>query len=380
MKILLNGLSVSYPISGVGQYTLQLGKALSAVLGPGKVLWFGRDLSADGQSYLNGQGPNFKNYVQHMVKRGLGKIPGVRTPVHAWRNRKFRICVRTLKASLYHETNYVPFEFEEGLTVVSVCDLSFLRHPEWHPIDRVRYFKKYCLERLSRVEAVITISEFSRKELLDLPDVDPARIYVTPLGVNRSFRPGKKRMPGLPNRYILFLGNLEPRKNLPKLLAAYGSLPRGLRDRYPLVIAGAKVWHTNEFKKLLNCFPEKEKIILPGYVPQELLPDLYRGASLFVYPSLYEGFGLPVLEAMACGVPVVASKTTSLPEVVGDAGILVDPRDVNELREGMVNLLDDERLRDELSQKGLERAKLFTWEKCAQQTIAVYEKILAERR
>ena len=114
-----------------------------------------------------------------------------------------------------------------------------------------------------------------------------------------------------------------------------------------------------------------------GYVPQRFLPDLYRGASLFVYPSLYEGFGLPVIEAMACGVPVLASNATSLPEVVGDAGVLMNPYDVDEWREGMLELLDDKKMRDEMSEKGLERAKLFTWEKCAQVTLNVYNEVLA---
>ncbi|MFX0201031.1 MAG: glycosyltransferase family 4 protein [Candidatus Hodarchaeota archaeon] len=375
MKILLNGLSVVYPISGVGLYTLRLGKALETLLGPGKIFWFGKNLS----SYKHDLSNNKRSFFRNNIKKGLRKIPGLRPLNYALRSNKFKSYVRIVKPLLYHETNYAPFHFEDGPTVVSVCDLSFVRYPEWHPLDRVKYFEKYCLRRLSQVEAIITISEFSKKEILTFFNVDQAKIYVTPLGVDRSFKPGKKRLSGLPERYILYLGNLEPRKNLPTLLAAHRSLPRNLRDRYPLVIAGAMAWHANEIKKALYLFQKDERLILTGYVPQALLPDLYRGASLFVYPSLYEGFGLPVLEAMASGVPLVASNTTSLPEVVGDAGALVDPYDINELREAMVKLLNDEKLRNETSEKGLERAKLFSWEKCAQKTLEIYEKVLEER-
>jgi len=380
MKILLNGLGVVYPISGVGQYTLQLGKTLEALLGNGKICWFGKDLSSDGQDTDGHTGSSAANRIQDQFKMGGRKVPALRTLVRIWRNHQFQSYARRIRPSLYHETNYAPFRFEYGPTVITICDVSFARHPEWHPIDRVQYLEKYLLKQLSKVEAIITISEFSRKEILNLLGVNPDKVYVTPLGVDRSFTPGKRQKEGLPKEYVLFLGNLEPRKNLPTLLHAYRSLPRSLRDRFPLVIAGASGWHTKELKKALHLFPNDEKPILTGYVPQQLLPDLYRGASLFVYPSFYEGFGLPVIEAMACGVPVVASNTTSLPEVVGDAGILINPYHPDELKEAMSKLLEDPGYRKQMSEKGLKRAKLFSWEKCARGTLAVYEKATGERR
>ncbi len=380
MKILLNGLAIVYPISGIGQYTLQLGRALEALLGPGKIFWFGGNSSSDRDDHRDNKDSGLINRIRHRLKNELRKIPGLKTLIHTWRNNQFRSYNRGIKPSLYHETNYVPFYFEYGPTIITVCDLSFVRHPEWHPSDRVKYFEKYCLKKLSQMEAVITISAFSKKEILNLLNVDGAKIFVTPLGVDRSFMPNGKRMQGLPDQYLLFLGNLEPRKNLQSLLTAYRSLPRNLRDRYPLVIAGAKAWPTNKSENTLRSFRGDEKIVFTGYVPQVLLPDLYRGASLFVYPSFYEGFGLPVIEAMACGVPVLASNTTSLPEVVGDAGMLVNPYNIDELREGMIKLLDDEKMRIEMSSRGLERAKLFSWDKCAKETLAVYEKVLGERR
>jgi len=377
MRILLNGLSMSYPISGVGRYTIQLGRSLAALLGSEKILWFGTDLSQKGPNDHDSQEPISQNKVLNILKRGLGEIPSLRTLVYVWRNRKFQFYTKRLKPSLYHETKYTPFNFEDGPTLVTIYDLSFVRHPEWHPIDRVKFYEKYSLKQLSRVEAIITISEFSKKEISNLLNIDRSKIHVTYPGVDLSFAPGKKRLHGLPNRYILYLGNLEPRKNLPLLLDVYQSLPGSFQNNYPLVIAGAKGWCTGEIEKKLRLFRKNGKVTLMGYVPQRFLPDLYRGASLFVYPSLYEGFGLPVIEAMACGVPVLASNATSLPEVVGDAGVLMNPYDVDEWREGMLELLDDKKMRDEMSEKGLERAKLFTWEKCAQVTLNVYNEVLA---
>jgi len=379
MKIVLNGFPVVYPISGVAQYTLQLGKTLEALLGKENVFWFGKDLSGDVQDSFDHKGPTIMNRLQHHLKRGLRGTPGLKAWIHIWRNHKFGACVQRVKPSVYHETSYAPFQFKEGPTLITVCDLSFIRHPEWHPKDRVRHFQKFCLTELSEADAIITISEFSKKEIMELLGIAPTKIYVTHLGVDQSFTPNGEKMEGLPNRYILFVGNLEPRKNLVTLLHAYRSLSRDLRERYPLVIAGASGWLTKELKKVLHSFQGDEKPILTGYVPQDLLPNLYRGASLFIFPSFYEGFGLPVIEAMASGIPVVASDTTSLPEVVGDAGVLVNPYDMDEWKTAIVEVLGDEKRRMKMSEKGLERAKLFSWDKCARETLAIYETVLNER-
>ena len=376
MKIIFNGLPVVYPMSGVGQYTLQLGRALEALLGNEKIFWFGTNLSNCGHNYSANNGPDSLNRLQYGLRKYLRKMPGLNTLVHHWRNHQFQSSLRKIKPSLYHETKYVPFNFEIGPTLITIYDLSFLRNPEWHPADRVRHLEKYFLKRLSQAEAIITISEFSKKEISNLLNVDPTKIHVTYPGVDPSFSPEGKRMEGLPSRYTLFLGNLEPRKNLIGLLNAYRSLPRNLREKYPLVIAGANAWHTQEFKKAVDSFRERGKPILTGYVTQSKLPDLYRGASLFVFPSLYEGFGLPVLEAMATGIPVIASNSTSLPEVVADAGVLVNPLDVDAWKEEMLRLLEDEKARGRMSEKGLARAKLFSWEKCARETLTIYEKCL----
>jgi len=380
MKIVLNGLPAVYPISGVGRYTLELGKALDDLLGNGKIFWFGNHLSGDRLDDSDSNGPTPIHRIKNSLRKTLRKIPGWRTPIHIWRNHQFRSYVRKIMPSLYHETNYTPFDFKEGPTLITLYDLSFVRHPEWHPKDRVKYFERYCLKQLSKIDAIITISEFSKKEIIELLGVDPGKIHVTPLGVSRSFTPKGKKMEGLPDEYILFVGNLEPRKNLMTLLEAYRSISRDLRDRYPLVITGASGWNTQEFIKALHLFKREERPMLTGHVSQKLIPDLYRGATLFVYPSFYEGFGLPVIEAMASGVPVITSNISSFPEVVGDSGLLVNPYEADELRGAMIKILEDPKTRKELSEKGLERAKLFSWDKCARETLTVYQKVLEEGR
>jgi alpha-1,3-rhamnosyl/mannosyltransferase len=380
MKIVLNGLPVIYPISGVGRYTLELGRALEHLLGEGNIFWFGKELSGNG---LNGPvSEDFipRHRIQYSLKNILRKIPGTRTWMHLWRDRQFKSYVKEIKPSLYHETNYTPYSFEDGPTLITLYDLSFVKHPEWHPSERVKYFERYCIKQLPKVDAIITISEFSKKEIIDLLGIPSEKIFMTPLGVRQDCTPLVKQMEKLPQEYILFLGNLEPRKNLATLLEAYRSLPKKLKDRHPLVIAGASGWETHELKKALHLFKMEESPILPGYIPQKFLPNLYRGASVFVYPSFYEGFGLPVIEAMACGIPVIASKTSSFPEIVDGAGILINPYDPNELKEAIMQALEDSQIRRELSEKGLKRAKLFSWKKCASETLTIYEKILGVRK
>ena len=379
MKILLNGLSIVYPISGVGQYTLHLGRGLEGLLGPGRLFCFGRNSLNDSAERVDPKASFLRDQLRYRLKNDLRKIPGLTPAVHVWRDHRFRSYIRRIRPSLYHETKYAPFHFEEGPTVLTIYDLSFVRHPEWHPADRVKHFEKYCLKRLPQVDAIITISEFSKNEILGLTAVKPDKIYVTPLGVDQAFARGNERLPGLPKRYILSLGTLEPRKNLALLIRAFTSLPNHLKERYPLVIAGAWGWNNKELNETLHSLQKKERIILAGYIPQEMLPHLYGRASLFVYPSLYEGFGLPVLEAMACGVPVLASNTSSLPEVIGNAGLLVDPENIDDVNQGMTRLLTDEELRKEFSEKGLKRAAYFSWERCSRETLAVYEKVLGNK-
>ncbi|MGC8875397.1 MAG: glycosyltransferase family 4 protein, partial [Chloroflexia bacterium] len=227
---------------------------------------------------------------------------------------------------------------------------------------------------------VIAVSQATRDDLIRHYRTVPDRVHVVHHGVSPRFRPtqdpGVRARYGLPERYFLYLGTLQPRKNLERLLAAYARLPAGAPA---FVLAGGRGWYFERIARAVAAHNLGERVLFPGYIADADLPAVLSGAVAFVYPSLYEGFGMPLLEAMACGTPVIASRSSSLPEVVGDAGLLVDPLSVEALQEALQRILEDEPLREALRARGLERARLFTWERCAHETLGVLEKALAAR-
>ena len=239
-------------------------------------------------------------------------------------------------------------------------------------------------ESIRRADCVISDSEYGRQEILAEYNLPSEKVVSVLLAAGSVFSPvAPDRLPGLlapfglqPGQYILSVGTLEPRKNLTTAIKAYARLPETIRQDMPFVIAGMKGWRTDGLDKEVAALIEKGQIRRLGYVPDEALPALYSGARAFVYPSLYEGFGLPPLEAMACGAPVIVSNRSSLPEVVGDAGLQVDALDVNGLAQAMSQVIEDDVLRASLRQRGMERAKGFSWRRCAEETLAVYRKVV----
>jgi glycosyltransferase involved in cell wall biosynthesis len=231
---------------------------------------------------------------------------------------------------------------------------------------------------------VIALSEYARNDIVNTYQVSPDKISVIPLAAGDHFRPiadeeelqRVRQTYGIEGEYMLSVGAIQPRKNLGRLVAAYSHL----RDAKPegklpkLVLAGKCAWLYDETLSAIKELELSDSIILTGYVPESDLPALYSGALCFIYPSYFEGFGLPPLEAMQCGVPVIVGDRTSLPEVVGDAGVLVDPFDINALAAAIGKVISDSDLRAKLSVQGLARAKLFEWRETARQTLAVYQK------
>ena len=226
------------------------------------------------------------------------------------RNRRF---------DLYYEPNYIPLDIRARKRVVTVHDLSFLRHPEWHPTDRVDYFRKHFLKRIGRADIITTDSDFTRRALQKLVKTDGSRIRTVHLGYDRSvFRPRERddverfrRAHGLPEKFLLSVGPIEPRKNIDRLLRAYARLPRDIRERCKLVPVGSAGWRSKGTLRRIREMTTDVRLL--GYLPTDDLALAYNAATAFVFPSLYEGFGLPVLEAFACGCPVVASDIEALP-------------------------------------------------------------------
>jgi glycosyltransferase involved in cell wall biosynthesis len=254
---------------------------------------------------------------------------------------------------------------------VIVYDLSFIKHPEYVAPGNRKFLERYVPLAIKKADGVITISEAIKIELIETYGVAPEKITVAYPAVDlKIFYPrGKEEIKSvkskyhLPENYFLFTGTLEPRKNITAILSAYRSLPETIRDKHALVLAGGKGWLDEAIQREIAS---NNNLITPGYVPDTDLPALYSGATAFVFPSFYEGFGIPPLEAMACGAPVVTSNCSSLPEVVGNDAILIDPKDVRALSEAMKKMASDLNLRNNLSERGLNRARLFSWDRSAE--------------
>jgi glycosyltransferase involved in cell wall biosynthesis len=275
---------------------------------------------------------------------------------------------------------------QRARTVLTVHDLAFLLQPDCADAGLKEYLDKAVPRSIRRADFVVTDSENTLNDVVCLLGAAPERVEVVPGAVESSFKPieDRARVESLRKQlqigeapFILSVGVIEPRKNLRVLLEAY----RILRDRHKLphrlVIVGARGWLWRDIEARAERSPYRDDILFVGHVSEDDLPVVYSAATAFAFPSLYEGFGLPPLEAMACGTPVVVSKTSSLPEVVGEAGLQVDPHDAEALAAALELLLLDEPLRADLRTRGLERAASFTWKASAEKLLSVYERVIA---
>ena len=320
--------------------------------------------------------------MKSLVKRLLPDPYGLRRSMQQIR---FTQGIGSFKPDLYHEPSFLSFRFA-GPTVVTVHDLSPIRYPDTHPKDRIQDLEKRLPAAVASAAAVIVDSEFIRQEVLGYFGIHPTRVIAIHLGVSREFRPrepaeitpvidqyGLRR-----GSYVLAVATLEPRKNLLAAIDAHSALPPRLRKEHPLIIAGMKGWLARELEAKINAAEERGELRWLGYVPPVALPALYAGARLFVYPSFYEGFGIPVLEAMASGVPVITSNQSSLPEVAGDAALMIDPHNRDGIRDAMIRLLEDDAEARRLVALGFAQAARFTWRACAEKTLAVYRQAMSD--
>ena len=271
--------------------------------------------------------------------------------------------------------------------IITIYDMIPLLMPQYFNKGFENIFLKILKSIDINQDWVFAISESTKKDFCDFSKMPEERVFVTPLASSEKFYQEldtatieatcqRYKIPS--GKYILGLSTLEPRKNNVTLINCFYKLmlENAITDTY-LVLVGSNGWLFDDIFRTAAKQPQLlDKIIFTGYIQDSDLSAIYSGASCFVYPSFYEGFGLPPLEAMQCGVPVISSNTSSLPEVVGDAGILIDPKDKDQLCQAMLNILTDESLRENLKQKGLERAKQFSWKKCADQTVEIYKKII----
>jgi glycosyltransferase involved in cell wall biosynthesis len=291
--------------------------------------------------------------------------------------------LRAQRIDIFHGLDHlgVPLFAKVGRYVATIHDMIPLLWPQWVTYKH-RLVVRTAYHRLRhQADLVITPSEASKADIVRHLQINPERIAVIPWGCDERFQPAEdrerfaavQRRYRLPDRYLLFVGTLEPRKNLATLLHAYAML-RAERhgEDLKLVVAGRTGWLYADIFDTVKTLALDEEVMFTGFVDDEDLPVLYRGAQAFVFPSLYEGFGLPILEAMASGVPVITSDAASMPEVAGDAAMLVDPHDPKAIAEAIARVLTEDRLREALVQKGLARARHFTWDTVAQKTLELY--------
>lgn len=266
-------------------------------------------------------------------------------------------------------------------TVVTVYDLSFIHYPERLPAARRVYLRLLTYHTCQRARRVIAISHSTARDLTATLGIAPDKIDVAAPGVGSQFGPLPpadvatfRQNKGLPDRFLLFVGTLEPRKNLPMLLRAYARLP--VQDRVPLVLAGGTGWMADDIFRTIDALDLGDFVRLPGYLPADELPWWYNAAEVLVYPSVFEGFGIPVVEALACGTPVLASNVSSLPEAAGDAGVCLPPDDVEAWAGALAHALHDQRWRSEAGERGRAHAARFTWAQTAVHTAASYRQAL----
>ncbi len=300
--------------------------------------------------------------------------------------RNFRAAYQRGGYDLYHEPNFIPLPSDLP-TVATLHDLSVLLHPEWHPADRVAYFERRFRRGLKQCVHFLAISESARQELIRTLNLRPDQVTRTYMGI----RPGLAPMPqphvqqslrrlGLPPRYLLYVGTIEPRKNLLTLLRAYCGLDERVRRDYPLVLVGGWGWNSADVAGFLDAKGKASGVMHLGYVADGHLPALYNGARALVFPSLYEGFGLPPAEMLACGGAVLASTADAVAETVGRQAHLVQPLDIDGWRQAMLRVVTDDDWWLQLRRGAAEAARPFTWEQCAADTLAVYRRLGGEKQ
>ncbi|MFZ2266576.1 MAG: glycosyltransferase family 1 protein [Azonexus sp.] len=374
IRLAFNATALLSPLTGIGQYSYHLAHEILVRQDIDAEFFYGafwdRQLRAS-PSTLASALPWLRRHLPYSyeLRRWLQSF---RFDRHAKRYR----------FDVYHEPNILRLPFD-GPSVVTVHDLSWIRYPEAHPAERVRAMNRYFETGLKLASAIITDSLFVKQELIDVFGVAPSSISAIPLGVAPGFIPLAeeqtrevlKRHQLIHGQYFLSVGTLEPRKNLVFALQAYQRLPARVRQRFPMVIIGMKGWHTSAIEQQMSALEKTGQLRRLDYVPRAELSTLMAGALALVYPSIYEGFGLPPLEAMACGVPVICANASSLPEVVGDTGVLIDPLCPDELVEALMRAAEGDLSQSGNLARARERAMNFTWANCAGRTVEVYRSI-----
>lgn len=374
MKVILSVEPVRFPLTGIGRYTYELAQGLMSVKDISQLKLF------SGVKFISelpraGEQTNAAHGIRRLVQKSGFATEAYRLAMPLLRS----LALRGNEDFIYHGPNFFLPPFA-GKKVATFHDLSPFKWTQCHDPVKVRYLQKELRKTLDSADALITDSEFTRRELAEFSGWPLERIHAVPLASAHEFHPRSEaeikpilaRYNLVYQRYTLFVGTIEPRKNIISLLDAYSQLPTKLRQHCPLVLSGYRGWQSDVIHDRIKRAEREGWVRYLGFFPTDDLPDLYAGARLFAFPSLYEGFGLPVLEAMASGVPVVCSDSSSLPEVVGDVALMAEPMNVDALAENLRVGIENNEWREIAAKKSRLRALEFSWERCALATVNVY--------
>lgn len=375
MRILVNAIPLLAPLTGVGKYILYLSKKLKEIDSSNDYTYFYGFYSKKLICSSDSNQDNLKYKSLELLRK---------TPVKKFlrKLKNFLASLQFQEFEVYFEPNFIILEnLSAKKRVVTIHDFSFEKFSHWHPKERVEYFSKNFWSSIRLADRIIVPSAYIMREAIEEFNFDGKIIDYIYHGVDfEIFKPYPRetveeiiRKYSLPENYVLFVGSIEPRKNLKNLLLAYEMLPNYIKNEFKLVLSGFKGWKNEEIAGLIE--KNKGYVTYTGYVSERELAVLYCGASLFVYPSFYEGFGFPPIEAMACGCPVVVSKRTSLPEVCGDGACYCDPESPSSIAETIQRILEDTDLVENLRKKGAERVKHFSWESTANKTLKIFMEV-----
>ena len=391
MKLLLNTESLRPPLTGIGNYTFHLVKELSRNKAIESFHCF------DGQRFLSPEqmlqqyesaaagyhqtSPAFKAASSRLKSVGR-RVPGAYQLRQKVRDLRLLLQTRQHRGYVYHEPNFI-LKNHPGPKIATIHDLSFIHYPQFHPVERVEWMMAGLDDTIAKADLLLTVSQLVRQELIERFGVAPERVRAIHLGVDPAYHPREAaqtqavldRHGLLHGGYLLFVGTLEPRKGVDLLIEAWARLPQALREAFPLVLVGSSGWRNDSILARISELETTHGLRWLRYVPASDLSLIYAGAATFAYPSYYEGFGLPVLEAMASGVPVVCTAGTSMAEFAGQAPVLFEQGNTEELSDRLLSLLDDKPARDGRSATGLRQAKDFTWQRFASLTCDAYRSI-----
>lgn len=395
LRVAINTTSMLGRQTGIGYYTAALIDGLQRqavdVFRHQSRQWLLPGATASTIPATAAETPSVLRRLRRRLVHSAASLPGLRAGFERLRDRQnlaaLEAGLRTHALDIYHEPNFVAPRLDVP-TVITVHDLSCFRFPQYHPVDRVRFMQRRLPEAIASADRIIAVSEFTKREIVDYFGVTPDKIDVVLEAAAARFTPlsAEQTAPLLGSwglrhgGYFLFVGSIEPRKNLGLVLDAYAALPPALQRRYPLVLAGAEGWRREHFQSRLSRLVDAGLVRELGYAPHDALPALYAGCAGFVFPSTYEGFGLPPLEAMACGAPVIVSGKASLPEVVGDGARIVSGDDADELAVSLRRLVEEPAATAMLCSRGRARAGEFSWDRAATETIAAYRRAIQEKR